>query len=314
MGEKTTSPTSRITITLEELVRLKADARGFSFLPRQPVNSLLSGRHASRLRGRGLTFEELRRYHQGDDIRTIDWKATARLRTPHVRVYSEERERPILLVVDQRSSMYFGSRRAMKSVTAVELAALAAWRTLDVGDRVGAVIFDDHKAVELSPQRSQSRVMGLLHKLAQFNQALSAESSETAEATFSLNDALTAALRVAKHDHLVVVVSDLDGVDAETKRLITRLQSHNDVIVAAVYDPMGATLQTNPGMFVHAEGERFAVPHSKDFSKAFTNVFTNLVQNWREIFRSLRIPLVPISTSAPVVDQIRELLGTQTGK
>ena len=110
--------------TLDELILLKADARGFCFLPRQPVHSLLAGRHASRLRGRGLAFEELRHYRQGDDVRTIDWKATARLRSPHVRVYNEERERPVLLVVDQRRPMFFGSRRAMKSVAAAEVAAL----------------------------------------------------------------------------------------------------------------------------------------------------------------------------------------------
>ena len=69
-----------VSITLEELILMKAEARGFSLLPRQPVTSLLAGRHASRLRGRGLTFEELRHYHEGDDVRSIDWRATARLR------------------------------------------------------------------------------------------------------------------------------------------------------------------------------------------------------------------------------------------
>ena len=106
---------------LAELVRLKFGTRGFSFLPRQPVHSILAGRHASRLRGRGLNFEEIRRYLPGDDIRQMDWRVTARTRKPHVRVYSEERDRPVLLVIDQRQSMFFGSRRAMKSVVAAEV-------------------------------------------------------------------------------------------------------------------------------------------------------------------------------------------------
>ena len=128
--------TTRVYTTLDDLVRMQFDARGFSLSSRQPVTSLLSGRHASRLRGRGLTFEELRDYRPGDDIRSMDWKATARLRKPHVRVYSEERERPVLLVVDQRTSMFFGSVRTTKAVAATELAALAAWRALESGDRV----------------------------------------------------------------------------------------------------------------------------------------------------------------------------------
>src|SRR4051812_12103625 len=98
---------ARAFVTLDALLRLKHRARGFSFLPRQPVHSLLAGRHASRLRGRGLNFEELRHYIEGDDTRTIDWLATARLRSPFVRVYSEERDRPVLLLVDQRSAMFF---------------------------------------------------------------------------------------------------------------------------------------------------------------------------------------------------------------
>src|SRR5215475_5939729 len=116
--------------TLEDLVRFRHRDMRFSFLPKQPVQSLLAGRHASRLRGRGLNFEEIRRYLPGDDIRQIDWKATMRTRKTQSRVYTEERERTVLLVVDQRITMFFGSVANMKSVTAAEVAALGAWRVL----------------------------------------------------------------------------------------------------------------------------------------------------------------------------------------
>ena len=94
----------------------------------EPVQSLLAGRQASRLRGRGLDFEELRQYQFGDDVRRIDWKATNRTGKTQLRVYTEERERAVLLIVDQRLKMFFGSRRNMKSVTAAQAAAIAAWR------------------------------------------------------------------------------------------------------------------------------------------------------------------------------------------
>ncbi|MGB5744531.1 MAG: DUF58 domain-containing protein, partial [Sedimenticolaceae bacterium] len=83
----------RVYADLDELVRLQFEAQGFSFLPRQPLHSVLHGRHASRLRGRGLNFEELRGYLPGDDIRNVDWRATARAGEPQVRVYTEERDR-----------------------------------------------------------------------------------------------------------------------------------------------------------------------------------------------------------------------------
>src|SRR6201991_795161 len=141
-----------VYVDLDRLIARGKKARTVSFLPRQPVHSLLSGRFASRMRGRGLNFEEIRDYRPGDDVRSIDWKVTARLQAPHVRVFNEERDRQALLVVDQRLAMFFGSRLAMKSVTAAEAAAIAAWRVLGVGDRVGAIVFDDRGLAEFRPR------------------------------------------------------------------------------------------------------------------------------------------------------------------
>jgi uncharacterized protein (DUF58 family) len=296
-----------VTVTLEELIQLKAEARGFSFLPRQPVTSLLAGRHASRLRGRGLTFEELRHYNQGDDVRTIDWKATARLRSTYVRVYSEERERPVLLVVDQRRPMFFGSRRAMKSVTAAELAAIGAWRVLRTGDRVGGIIFNDAEIVDLRPHRSQTQVLRLLHEVVRLNQALAAK--EPVSGAITLNHALEAALRCANHDHLVVLISDFDGADEETQRLATLIAAHNDMLAVAIYDPLGASLQPQPGMFVEAGGERVALPLDAGFPAAFQRAFSQRLDEWTEIFRALQVPVLPISAAEPPADQLRALFG-----
>ncbi len=298
---------ARVTITLDELIRLKADARGFSFLPRQPVHSLLSGRHASRLRGRGLAFEELRHYAQGDDVRTIDWKATARLRKPQVRVYAEERERPVLLVVDQRSPMFFGSRRAMKSVAAAEVAALAAWRTLDVGDRVGGILFNDDEIMDLRPQRSQTAVLRLLHEVVAQNEALAGRPAKSGNVT--LNVALEAAVRRAKHDHLVVVVSDLDGANDETQHLATRLAAHNDVLIVAVYDPLGASPRNLPGMIASTAGGALPLPNDSAFPAAFQRAFGDVLDKWRDIFRNLKVPVLPITTAEPPAQQLRDLFG-----
>ncbi|MCO6046604.1 DUF58 domain-containing protein [Aeoliella sp. ICT_H6.2] len=302
----------RVTTTLEELILLKADARGFSFSPRQPVGSLLSGRHASRLRGRGLSFEELRQYREGDDIRTMDWKATARLRSPQVRVYTEERERPVLLVVDQRQTMFFGSQRAMKSVAAAELAALGAWRALDAGDRVGGLVLGDNEIVEIRPHRSQTRVLQLLHEVVRLNEQLVTAHSHDNSAT--LNQALTQAFQVAKHDHLVVLVSDLDGADEETSRLAARIAAHNDMLVAAVYDPLGASLVGSPGMLASDRGRTWEVAGGGNFTQDFRSAFQQRLDEWREIFRALRVPVLPISAARAVPEQIRALFGNRPQK
>ena len=303
-----TGSESGVHTTLEALMLLRADARGFSFLPRQPVTSLLAGRHASRLRGRGLAFAELRRYAEGDDVRTIDWRATARLRAPHVRVYEEERERPVLLVVDQRRAMFFGSRRAMKSVAAAEVAALGAWRAIAAGDRVGGIVFSDDEIIDMRPHRSQTRVLRLLHEVARLNQALSAGPGAGA-AEVTLNQALEAAVRRANHDHLVVLISDLDGADDDTQCLATLLAAHNDVLVVAVYDPLGASLQGRLGMMATDRGRAHAVPPGADFAASFQQAFAARLDQWREIFRALRVPVIPISAAAPPGEQLRELFG-----
>jgi len=301
---------SGVQTTLEALLLLKAEARGFSFLPRQPVASLLAGRHASRLRGRGLAFEELRRYRPGDDIRAMDWQATARLRSPHVRVYSEERERPVLLVVDQRAPMFFGSRRAMKSVAAAEVAALGTWRALASGDRVGGIVFNDDEIIDLPPHRSQTRVLRILHELVRLNQALAANSGvHPAPVRVTLNQALEAASRRATHDHLVVLVSDFDGADDETQRLATLLAAHNDMLAVAVYDPLGATLQGRPGMVATDRGVTYAIPSGAAFTAEFQRAFAERLDQWTEIFRALRVPVLPISTAEPPADQLRALFG-----
>jgi uncharacterized protein (DUF58 family) len=303
--------TAYIHPTLEQLARLQYETRGFTLLPRQPVNSLLSGRHASRLRGRGLTFEELRDYRPGDDIRSMDWRATARLRRPHVRVYSEERERPVLLVVDQRSTMFFGSARTTKATAAAELAALGAWRALEVGDRVGAVIFGDNDRVEIKPHRSRATVLHICHELVRMNGRLSAASASGAND--ALNEALRCAAHVARHDHLVVLVTDYDGDDETTRALATRLAAHNDVLTVLVYDPAGIRFPASGFMEATDGRRRVAIPEGSQFARAFETEFRKRCEQLRERLRALRIPILPICTHDPVPQQVLAALDGHPG-
>ena len=294
--------------SLEELVRIRYRARDFSFKPQQPVTSILSGRYASRLRGRGLNFEELRRYHEGDDIRTIDWHVTARTRTPYVRVYTEEKDRGVLLVVDQRLNMFFGTRHRLKSVTAAELAALGAWRALDVGDRVGMVAFNDDALMELRPQRSEQNVMSILNGVLEMNHALHAASTVT-PAPDMLNRALEKAMRLAKHDVLVVIISDFFGVDEQTSKLAARISAHNDMLGILVHDPM--RVDPPAGRLRVSDGQ-----NQLDMDLDERRLRERLVTDYREeqerithFLRRLSAPLLMISNEGDVVKQVRRLLG-----
>jgi uncharacterized protein (DUF58 family) len=296
---------------LAELVRLKFRTRGFSFLPRQPVHSILAGRHASRLRGRGLNFEEIRRYLPGDDIRNMDWRVTARTRKPHVRVYTEEHDRPVLLVIDQRQSMFFGSRRAMKSVVAAEAAALAAWRVLQAGDRVGALVFDDTDVVGIAPQRSEQQVLRILETVVQKNRALRVDQGHRANPAM-LNRVLEQTSRMAVHDFLVCLIGDATGADAESVRHITLISAHNDVLSAFIYDPLEAALP-DAGRLVMAEGVlQLEVDTSeRGLRERYQREFEQRLARIHELSRQRQIPVLPLSTAEPVEVQLRALLGAR---
>ena len=301
--------TAGVYAELDELIRLQFKARGFTFLPRQPIHSLLAGRHASRIRGRGLDFEEIRRYLPGDDPRAIDWKVTARTGKPFVRVYTEERDRPALLLVDQRINMFFGTQVAMKSYVAAQIAALAAWRVFEQGDRVGAMVFDDEDVVEVRPHRSRSRVMQILGAVVDKNHALRADSEARPEGGM-LNRVLRRAQRVAKHDHVVTVISDFHGADDETRRLLTRLSEHNDVLAALLYDPVKVDLP-DAGRLVASDGELQLELDSGSSSLrgALDERFREELRESHDVLAKVGIPVLLIDTVEDPAIQIRRILG-----
>lgn len=308
-NQNSDAQTSGIYVQLDELVRLQHKASGFSFLPRQPVHSILSGQHASKLRGRGLNFEELRNYLPGDDTRNIDWKVTARMRTPYVRVYTEEKDRTVWLLVDQRVGMFFGSRQRMKSVVAAEVAAISAWRVLSVGDRVGALVFDDSEVSVIPPHRSRERVMQILKQVVKKNHALSAHPDLKPDAG-KLNEALKQVSHLARHDCLVCLITDGDGVNSETRRHITRLSEHNDVLTALVYDPLEKDMPSAGRLrFANDVGQLEADTSNRKLRLAFQNEFEKKLERIQSASRRFSIPVLKLDTNTPVADQLRDAFG-----
>jgi len=300
---------SQAYVSLEGLLGLRHRAKGFSFLPRQPVHSLLTGRHASRLRGRGLDFEELRHYAEGDDTRTIDWLATARRAGPHVRVYTEERDRNVLLLVDQRLSMFFGSRRAMKSVVAAETAALAAFRVASLGDRVGAIVYSENAVAEIRPQAREAGVRRLLPEIVRQNHLLRADSPLSPDPGL-INVALEHAARLANHDWLVAVISDSFGADARTVELVTRITAHNDLLVVFVHDPLEADLPAIGRAVLADAKQQIELDLSADrLRHDFARDFARRRESGARFSLHHAIPVLPLSTHRDVAEQLRELLG-----
>ncbi|SNT09564.1 DUF58 domain-containing protein [Tropicimonas sediminicola] len=302
------APDPRIHTDLAHLRRLAGPARQLSFLPRQPARSAMNGRHASRLRGRGLDFEELRDYRIGDDPRTIDWKVTARTGEPYVRVFTEERDRPALLLVDQRMTMFFGTTRNMKSVTAAEAAALAAHRIRAQGDRVGGIVFGDDARAELRPKSGDAALNRLLGAIARANCALHAEREVSTPQP--LNAPLEAAARIAKTGSLILIFSDFDEADDRTEKLIRRLAQHNDVILFPIADPSGLNLPEE-FRFVASDGQLqveldAGAGETRSGIESVVSARMARVLDWT---RKYGIPVLPLTAGEETLPQMRGLMG-----
>jgi len=298
-----------VYVSLAQLVALQDRARGFSFLPQQPARSLLAGRHASRVRGRGLDFEELRSYRQGDDPRTIDWRVTQRTRKPHVRFYSEERSRPAMVVLDQRIAMFFGTRLLMKSVAAAEIAAAAAWQLVHGGDRLGGIVFNDSSVEVIKPSSRRDNVTRLLGTVAEMNQALHAELSLKSRSG-ALNQVLEQLSRMVGHDYTLIVVSDFEGADQQTPELLARLSVHNDVICALVFDP-SAVEPADLGAVVVSDGElqvelELDKPATQARMRQFFEERMQTILSWQQ---SHGVTVLPISSGDDPLKQLHRLLG-----
>ena len=294
---------------LDSLIALQFKARGFTLMHSQPVHSLLFGRRTSHVRGRGLDFEELRNYIAGDDVRRIDWRVTARMQKPFVRVYSEERDRPTMLVVDQRINMFFGSRISMKSVIAAEVSALAAWRVFQQGDRVGALVFNDDITEGIRMHRSRANVLRILDRMTHQNHLLRGDSAVQTRPS-RLNEVIEAVARICRHDVLIIIASDFDGADQRTRDLILNLSKSNDIVCCLTYDPLAVMLPAAEQLVV-SNGE-LQVELLLGQEKVRKNILDASDKRIRSILswqHELGIPVLPISTAEDVAAQVRHLLG-----
>jgi len=239
-----------VRVTLDVLLRLRAEAASLRIAHRRLL-AARAGAYLSAQRGRGVDFEEARAYQPGDDIRNMDWRVTARSGQPHTKVYREERERPVLFLVDQGPSMAFGTRLRFKRVAAAEAAALLAWAAVDSGDRVGGVVVAGAAHTELRPRPRRQGALALCR-------ALSTASAATpgADPRPMLDPALARLARIARPGSLVYVLSDFHALGQEAETHLVHLARHCEVIVAFIEDPIERRAPP-PGRYPVTDGRRF---------------------------------------------------------
>jgi len=232
-----------IVARVAELVARRGDAAHLDATPRGRVRTLHAGAYASAHRGRGMEFDETRQYQAGDDVRAIDWRVTARTGRVHTKLFHEERERPVLLLVDQRPHMRFGTRDAFKSVVAARAAATVAWAARDRGDRVGGLILGAGALRHglHAPQRSRAR---LLHFLSALSDATSHEcaAAGSERSPHTLADALALLARTSRPGTLLWIISDFVDLDDAAARELARLARRCQVVCVLVHDALETAL------------------------------------------------------------------------
>lgn len=234
------SPVTGAYVELSDLIALRFAAQQLQLRRRSRALSQLSGPVKSNFRGRGIDFEEVRGYQPGDDIRTIDWRVTARTGSAHTKLFREERERPVMIVIDQRHSMFFGSRHCFKSVLAAHLAGLLAWSALAGGDRVGGLVFNTEGHEEIRPRRSRRAVLNLLSHLASYNTALRLAAGAQADPDHtSFTQMLSNLRRIARPGNSLFLISDFRGADQpRAQEHLFELAKHTELTAVACNDPL----------------------------------------------------------------------------
>ena len=261
-----------------------------------------SGGHSSKLRGRGIDFAEVRGYQPGDDIRSMDWRVTARSGEPHIKVFREERERPVLLVTDLRSTMNFGTRRALKRVVAADISALLAWSAAMQGDRVGGLIFNDVNEFDLRPHTGRKTLMAYLHRLAEM------PVTEAVAAQPRMLDICRHLARVARPGSAVYIVSDWRGFDKECERALYSVSRHCDLIAIRVTDPL--EIQKPAGDYVLTDGkQRSRLSISSRDSAEQLSAWQAWTTELKQSLLHLKTPLIDVQTHQDPLDCLRKGMG-----
>ncbi|MGI0116145.1 DUF58 domain-containing protein [Zooshikella sp. RANM57] len=306
--------TYRAYSSLDDLIQLRLHSKELSLFRPRIAKSALSGQYRSSRKGRGIEFAEVRVYQPGDDVRTIDWRVTARSQEPHTKVFQEERERPVFILVDQSQSLFFGSQGDFKSVIAAEAGSAIAWAALANSDRVGGIVFSEKGHQEIKPRRQKKAVLQLLHNIHAYNHELSMTAQLTKSSTH-FADVLGHACRLIKPGSTVAIFSDFQQFSERARQYLSRLASHNDVLMFPIQDPLESQLPP-PGNYTFTDGQHRCSLNTqqKQLRQRFAEQAQQHQQTLTAFCRRYRMAFHPLTTQQSAVDQLKQVFHSPWSK
>lgn len=296
-----------VTVGLNALLEMRHRLAELQLFSAPGRRSPLVGLHHSKLRGRGVDFDQVRVYQAGDDVRNIDWRVTARTQEPHTKLFHEERERPVFLLVEQSPQLFFGSSLCFKSVLAAQVAALFGWAALAHNDRIGGLVFNAAQCSEVRPRRSKQSLLQLLGLLVRANQALAGTPASAESAGSGLALALRRAREVLRPGSLALAVCDERSLDDGAELQLGLLARHCDLILLPVSDPLDHALPA-AGLLRFADRHARLELDSGDAAlrQAWHARGAERAERWQRLAQRLGILLLPLSTQHELLAQLRE--------
>lgn len=295
-----------LQVDRKTLMALAGEARLLSNPPGQIPPGALAGERVSRQQGRGLNFDSLRRYQPGDDVRLIDWQATARLRSPWIRLYNEERERPVFLIVDQRLDMFFATRGQTKSVAAAKIAALLAWRSWHDGDRLGSAIFSDTQYSLQKCRSPKSNLPAVLDDVLQYNQQLPERYPDETPASVTLTHVLQHAIQLIPSGSWVAVISDFHDLDAPSEALLAALRRRCEISAFVILDDLHLKLPEQGDLAASYQGREAAFSLSASLKDEIAQSTTSRLSGLQNRLTRLGIRVNQIVVAQDLLKQLQK--------
>ncbi len=234
-----------INLSINELINYQNKASLINLTAAKNLKGQMSGNYLARTKGRGMEFDEVRHYQNGDDIRAIDWRVTARTGKTHTKLFREEVERPVLIATDLSTNMLFGSRLLFKSVQAAHLAALVAWHAKGRGDRIGGIVFNQFQHAELKPRSRKEGVLHYLHALQSCHQVSEQQMQsqlDQAEDQLAFEQNCLRLRQLSRPGSLVYLITDGHYISQEAIRHLTYVTRHCELVVCLISDPLETEL------------------------------------------------------------------------
>lgn len=300
--------TNGVDVGLPELLAYRSLSHLLHLSPSRDIAGALSGGDRSRIKGRGMEFDEVRHYQPGDDIRSIDWRVTARTGKTHTKVFREERDRPVFVFTDLSQSMYFGTAYLCKSVQAAHLASLVTWNAIQRGDKVGGLIFNNELDIELKPKAQAKSALALMQALVDIHHPHFDAIQIDAQAIFY--KAIQRLQHLAKPGALVYLISDFNGLTNAAMAVIGNIARHCEVKAMLINDPMEIALPNSSvqqTLTMTNGNERQQVNLGETASnEQYQSQQASHFQGIKKAFAQYAIPLRTVSSAYPIEKQLNQ--------